>query len=164
MLNNLSIRSVTAILLLTVFSISANAHSGGLNSQGCHAGSKPYHCHRSASEMVRSNSGGNRLRCTAGSRSKDCRGSANSQDISPLNRLKYVCNGETHIIISTETGWTLLKQPDVEVSTTYDGFMLVNRETGLKKSLGTSASGADVMYVYHENDTRRYDCVAIRDQ
>ena len=76
MLNNLSIRSVTAILLLTVFSISANAHSGGLNSQGCHAGSKPYHCHRSASEMVRSNSGGNRLRCNAGSRSKDCRGSA----------------------------------------------------------------------------------------
>ena len=76
MLNNLSIRSVTAILLLTVFSISANAHSGGLNSQGCHAGSKPYHCHRSASEMVRNNSGGNRLQCNAGSRSKDCRGSA----------------------------------------------------------------------------------------
>ncbi|MGX9856197.1 YHYH domain-containing protein [Limimaricola variabilis] len=22
------------------------AHSGGLNAQGCHAGSQPYHCHR----------------------------------------------------------------------------------------------------------------------
>ena len=34
------------------FQIDAQAHSGGLNSQGCHAGSKPYHCHRSSSEMV----------------------------------------------------------------------------------------------------------------
>jgi len=25
----------------------ATAHSGGLNKQGCHAGSQPYHCHRS---------------------------------------------------------------------------------------------------------------------
>jgi hypothetical protein len=24
----------------------ALSHSGGLNSSGCHAGSKPYHCHR----------------------------------------------------------------------------------------------------------------------
>ena len=22
------------------------SHSGGLNAEGCHAGSKPYHCHR----------------------------------------------------------------------------------------------------------------------
>ena len=43
------------------------SHSGGLNSSGCHAGSKPYHCHRSPSEMV-----GNRLRCDLGSRSKEC--------------------------------------------------------------------------------------------
>ena len=91
MLNNLSIRSVTAILLLTVFSISANAHSGGLNSQGCHAGSKPYHCHRSASEMVRSNSGGNRLRCSAGSRSKDCRGNAKvSYSTSEIIEVQYL--------------------------------------------------------------------------
>ena len=48
-------------------------HSGGLNSQGCHAGSKPYHCHRSSSEMV-----GNRLRCDLGSRSKDCTSSNRS--------------------------------------------------------------------------------------
>ena len=48
------------------------SHSGGLNSQGCHGGSKPYSCHRSSSEMVPSTSGGYRLRCNAGSRSKDC--------------------------------------------------------------------------------------------
>ena len=43
------------------------AHSGGLDSNGCHAGSQPYHCHRSHIEMV-----GNRIRCDLGSRSKDC--------------------------------------------------------------------------------------------
>ena len=46
----------------------AKAHSGGLNSQGCHGGKKPYHCHRSQSEMV-----GNRLKCDFGSRYKDCK-------------------------------------------------------------------------------------------
>lgn len=46
---------------------SAFGHSGGLNSSGCHGGSKPYHCHRAPSEMV-----GNRLRCDLGSRSEDC--------------------------------------------------------------------------------------------
>jgi len=39
----------------------ASAHGGGLNAQGCHAGSKPYHCHRSQgstrSTTRRSNSG-----------------------------------------------------------------------------------------------------------
>ena len=33
----------------TLFPIKAFSHSGGLNASGCHAGSKPYHCHRSAS-------------------------------------------------------------------------------------------------------------------
>ena len=47
---------------------SVSAHSGGLNSQGCHGGSRPYHCHRSPSEMV-----GNRLRCDLGSRSAECK-------------------------------------------------------------------------------------------
>ena len=46
----------------------AIAHSGGLDSNGCHAGKKPYHCHRSKSEM-----NGNRLKCELGSRSKDCK-------------------------------------------------------------------------------------------
>ena len=72
--------------------------------------------------------------------------------------LNYVCDGETYIIISTETGWALLNQPDVEVSTTYDGFMLEDHETGTQKSLGKLASGADVMYVYYVDGTKRYDC------
>lgn len=40
----LSVAIIAASMLLTV--PSANAHSGGLNAQGCHAGSQPYHCHR----------------------------------------------------------------------------------------------------------------------
>jgi peptidoglycan hydrolase-like protein with peptidoglycan-binding domain len=53
---------------------SSAAHSGGLNSQGCHAGSRPYHCHRSPSEMV-----GNRLRCDLGSRSSECTGGSSAR-------------------------------------------------------------------------------------
>lgn len=34
-------------LFLSPISMPVLAHSGGLNAQGCHAGSKPYHCHRS---------------------------------------------------------------------------------------------------------------------
>ena len=41
------IKHVGIILALVMgFSTQADAHSGGLNKQGCHAGSKPYHCHR----------------------------------------------------------------------------------------------------------------------
>lgn len=40
----LSVVIIAAFGLLTV--PSANAHSGGVNAQGCHAGSQPYHCHR----------------------------------------------------------------------------------------------------------------------
>ena len=32
--------------ILFTLASQAIAHSGGLNKQGCHAGSKPYHCHR----------------------------------------------------------------------------------------------------------------------
>ena len=56
----------------------AFSHSGGLNSSGCHSGSKPYHCHRPQSEMTKSSSGGNRLKCSSGSTSKDCKKSTNS--------------------------------------------------------------------------------------
>jgi hypothetical protein len=31
---------------MMTFATQANAHSGGLNKNGCHAGFKPYHCHR----------------------------------------------------------------------------------------------------------------------
>lgn len=62
-----------------LFPIGAFSHSGGLNASGCHAGSKPYHCHRSASEMTKSSSGGNRLKCSSGSVSNDCGNNGASQ-------------------------------------------------------------------------------------
>jgi len=34
------------IALSTAFAAQVAAHSGGMNKQGCHAGSQPYHCHR----------------------------------------------------------------------------------------------------------------------
>ena len=37
---------IILIALLIVVATQIGAHSGGLNKQGCHAGSKPYHCHR----------------------------------------------------------------------------------------------------------------------
>ena len=40
----LSVAIIAVSMWLTV--PSAKAHSGGLNAQGCHAGSQPYHCHR----------------------------------------------------------------------------------------------------------------------
>ena len=61
----------------------AKAHSGGLNSQGCHGGKKPYHCHRSQSEMV-----GNRLKCDLGSRSKDCKKKDPQENILKKNPYK----------------------------------------------------------------------------
>ena len=43
----------TPLLLTSFFVILlaplADSHSGGLNKQGCHAGSQPYHCHRKTS-------------------------------------------------------------------------------------------------------------------
>lgn len=57
----------------------ALGHSGGLDANGCHAGSQPYHCHRAPSEMV-----GNRLRCDLGSRSKECIGDR-SINLPPAN-------------------------------------------------------------------------------
>jgi hypothetical protein len=65
-------RLLAILLCACIYGLSAQAHSGGLNSSGCHAGSKPYHCHRAASEMTKSSSGGYRLKCSQGSRSTDC--------------------------------------------------------------------------------------------
>ena len=39
-------RRIIDALLLSLITTHAAAHSGGLNKQGCHAGSQPYHCHR----------------------------------------------------------------------------------------------------------------------
>ena len=84
---------------------------------------------------------------------------ANVEDIPSSNRqIGYVCDGKIYTIIKTEMGWALLSEPDVEVSTTYDGFMLTDQKSGAKRSLGKLASGVDVLYVYHENDTKRYVC------
>ena len=47
-----TMRSFLSLLMLItpLFAAqSVSAHSGGLNAQGCHAGSRPYHCHRSQS-------------------------------------------------------------------------------------------------------------------
>ena len=33
-------------ILFLALTTQAGAHSGGLDKQGCHAGSKPYHCHK----------------------------------------------------------------------------------------------------------------------
>lgn len=64
-------------LSLTSFATSeALVHPGGLNAQGCHAGSRPYHCHRAQSEMRQTADGRNRLRCDLGSRSRECQGDA----------------------------------------------------------------------------------------
>ena len=41
-------RTSGVIAIITILSTQAVAHSGGLNKQGCHAGSQPYHCHKSA--------------------------------------------------------------------------------------------------------------------
>ncbi|RYG92616.1 peptidoglycan-binding protein [Loktanella sp. IMCC34160] len=72
------------------------AHSGGLNAAGCHAGSRPYHCHRSPSEMVRTQDGRNRLRCDLGSRSRECTQGSNSTMVPVLNiqiQLQRHCSG-----------------------------------------------------------------------
>ena len=45
-----------SIFLLVPFGASnvLNAHSGGLNAQGCHAGSQRYHCHRPQAQPAQS--------------------------------------------------------------------------------------------------------------
>lgn len=63
-----------ALFAAVLMPVSAQSHSGGLDSNGCHGGSEPYHCHRSASDMVRTETGHNRLRCDLGSRSQECTG------------------------------------------------------------------------------------------
>lgn len=39
-------KKLVAILFASMMIVGvANAHSGGTDENGCHAGSKPYHCH-----------------------------------------------------------------------------------------------------------------------
>ncbi len=46
---NLFLAVVAAFLISISVQQPVFAHSGGLNAQGCHAGSRPYHCHRGQS-------------------------------------------------------------------------------------------------------------------
>lgn len=95
------IRFLTSLLVMLCISTFTNdtayAHSGGLNASGCHAGSRPYHCHRSPSQMVRTRDGRNRIRCDLGSRSRECIGRGSSRNnISVLNlqiQLRRHCRG-----------------------------------------------------------------------
>lgn len=82
----LNILSIAQIYVLLIFlPVGAWAHSDGLDSSGCHGGSKPYHCHRSSSEMTKSSSWGNRLKCSYGSESKDCNSGTNSHSTNTIN-------------------------------------------------------------------------------
>jgi hypothetical protein len=44
------------IIMLATTSFIVKAHSGGTDSSGCHAGSKPYHCHNSGNNYQKTNS------------------------------------------------------------------------------------------------------------
>ena len=46
-------RFLIAFALIAQFPVAASAHSGGLNADGCHAGSRPYHCHRPQRQATR---------------------------------------------------------------------------------------------------------------
>ena len=43
-----ALKQFILLMLLSTVGTCLTAHSGGLNRDGCHAGSKPYHCHQSA--------------------------------------------------------------------------------------------------------------------
>jgi len=73
-------QAAISIVLCGSLSTLAQAHSGGLDTNGCHAGSQPYHCHRAPSDMV-----GNRLRCDLGSRSADCGSADETQSSYPAD-------------------------------------------------------------------------------
>jgi len=75
------------------------SHSGGLNSAGCHAGSKPYHCHRAQTEMV-----GNRLRCDLDSKSTECNGSGATVSTG-YNRDNWKFHSSASPVSSSVLGW-----------------------------------------------------------
>lgn len=60
-MKNLPVLCVVLTFAFTPISTPVYAHSGGLNSQGCHAGSKPYHCHRSSKKNARQQAKSHRL-------------------------------------------------------------------------------------------------------
>ena len=100
-------KPLLAILLwLPLTAPDVTAHSGGLNSNGCHAGSQPYHCHRSSSEMV-----GNRLRCDLGSKSKECDNTYGSPSLPPQDSSIDVNQREARdhgTVVPDEAGYVYL--------------------------------------------------------
>ena len=49
---------VLLVFMTFAFCKSAEAHSGGTNAAGCHAGTKPYHCHAGGEESPRKKGSG----------------------------------------------------------------------------------------------------------
>jgi hypothetical protein len=94
------------LLLLHLTAPDVAAHSGGLDSNGCHAGSQPYHCHRSPSEMV-----GNRLRCDLGSKSKECENTYGSPSLPSQDYSNDVNQSEPRdhgTVVPDEAGYVYL--------------------------------------------------------
>ena len=124
------------------------AHSGGLNSQGCHAGSKPYHCHRSSSEMV-----GNRLRCDLGSRSKEC---DKRKTTPPSQENNEGGNNSSAATVTTSSGSVGLRQSDIPTD--------FKNGVGLKCE-GTfllfTASRQTVATAYFQNDMVLYQRIPV---
>ena len=125
-----------------------DAHSGGLNSQGCHAGSKPYHCHRSSSEMV-----GNRLRCDLGSRSKEC---DKRKTTPPSQENNEGGNNSSAATVTTSSGSVGLRQSDIPTD--------FKNGVGLKCE-GTfllfTASRQTVATAYFQNDMVLYQRIPV---
>jgi len=77
----------------------ANAHPGGLDANGCHAGSKPYHCHRASSSMTKTQDGRNSLKCSEGSRSVEC---TSSSTIRPNSGMTMQATTWRGLIVASE--------------------------------------------------------------
>lgn len=71
---------VRLLLIISLASITPSvviAHSGGLDANGCHAGSRPYHCHRAqapARNTTRSGCNSNYSGCVPNASDVDCAG------------------------------------------------------------------------------------------
>jgi len=90
-------------------------------------------------------------------------GAASSNELNGSNLAGYtfICDGQTIIIYRTETGWALWGDTNVEVSTTYDGWMLTHKRTGIERSLSTNIGEQPVLYVYSDNDAKEFACFEI---
>ena len=45
-----SLQLILFTLVTTTAAVAANAHRGGVDAAGCHAGTQPYHCHNGSNE------------------------------------------------------------------------------------------------------------------